>query len=146
MQLSPHFSLSEMVASQTAAENGIDNTPDAEVIANLSTLAAGLEKVRTLLGDHSMRVTSGYRCSALNAAVRGVPNSAHLSGYAADFVCPDFGTPLQIVHAIVASDIQFDQCIQEGDWVHFSVAPDMRRQVLTAEFHAGGNTTYSEGA
>ena len=110
---------------------------------NLGVLATGLENVRGLLG-HSMRVDSGFRCTELNAAVGGAKTSAHMLGYAADFVCPGFGNPLEIVRAISASDLVFDQCIQEGTWVHISFDPKSRRDVLTAIFGVGG-TSYRKG-
>ena len=143
MKLSEHFTLEELTFSQTAIRKGIDNTPSLEVVAHLTHLAGCLEQVRALLGG-PVRITSGYRSPALNAAVGGSKASAHMSGYAADFVCPPFGSPLQIVKAIAASDIQFDQCIQEGTWVHISFDPDARRQVLTAHF-SNGKATYTEG-
>jgi hypothetical protein len=143
VKLSPHFSLDELTRSATAVRLGIDNTPPEGVFANLGILAQGLEEVRELLG-HQLHIDSGYRCDILNAAVRGSRNSAHTKGYAADFVCPAYGTPLEIVRAIVASDIQFDQCIQEGTWVHISFDPQMRREVLTAHF-SGGKVSYTAG-
>lgn len=144
MQLTEHFALSEFVYSATADAQGIDNTPAAEVIANLTTTAHGLELVRSLLG-FPLRITSGYRCPTLNKAVKGVPNSAHLTGFAADIVCPEFGTPLQIVQAVVKSGIRFDQCIMEGTWAHISFDPAMRQETLTASFDANGNATYTHG-
>ena len=144
MQLSEHFSLDELTASTTAVRLGIDNTAPPEVVEALKVAAAGLEQVRTLLG-RPMHIDSGYRCPQLNAAVRGAKNSAHMSGFAADFVCPDFGSPIEIVHAIQASPIPFDLLIQEGTWVHISFAPNLRRQVLTAHFGPAG-TTYTQGA
>ena len=138
-QLTPHFSLDELTRSDTAVRLGIDNTPSPEIVANLQMLAYGLEKVRFLLGLLNRRIiiSSGYRCSALNKALHGAENSAHMYGYAADFICPDFGTPLDIVKKIADSDIKFDQIIQEGTWVHISFDPKMRRQVLTAHFNNG---------
>ena len=136
MQLSPHFSLEELTFSSTAVRLGIDNAPSSAVVANLTTLCSTLEQVRSLL-DGPIEIDSGYRCPALNAAVRGVPISAHVQGYAADFICPDFGTPQEIVTMIVDSGIKFDQLIQEGTWVHISVYPIMRQQVLTATFTNG---------
>ena len=144
-QLTDHFSLEELTASSTACRLCIDNTPhDIQILANLQLAAEGLELVRALLGK-PMHIDSGYRCETLNRAVNGAVASDHLLGYAADFVCPDFGTPLEIVTCIVSSDIKFDQCIQEGTWVHISFNPRMRQEVLTAHFGAGG-TTYTQGA
>lgn len=143
MNLSEHFTLEEMLFSDTAQRLNIDNSPPLEVIAHLTVAANGMEKVRALLG-YPIRVNSGYRCPDLNKAVGGSKTSAHMTGYAVDFVCPKFGAPIQIVKAIAGSSIVFDQCIQEGTWVHISFDPRARRQLLTAHFGAGG-TTYTVG-
>jgi SH3-like domain-containing protein len=92
-----------------------------------------------------MTIDSGYRSPALNVIIGGVASSAHISGYAADFICPTYGTPLEIVKEIASWDgFDFDQIIQEGTWVHISVAPTMRRQVLTATF-TDGVASYQKG-
>jgi len=127
MQLSEHFSLEELTAT---AHRGIDNTAPANLYPHLEALATGMEAVRALLG-HPIHINSGYRSPALNKAVGGVPNSAHMSGYAADFICPEFGDPLAICRAVVESPIKFDQVIQEGSWCHLSFAPTLRRSILT---------------
>lgn len=146
MKLSPHFTLEELTRSATALERDIDNEPDDDIVGNLKVLAVGLEAVRAMLGGHALHINSGYRCEQLNIAVRGSKNSAHMRGLAADFTCNGFGTPLEVVQAIVASDIQFDQCIQEGKWVHISFDPQLRRQIMTAHFDSAGNATYTKGA
>ena len=145
MQLSEHFSLEELTNSSTAQRKGIDNTPpNEEVMDHLRVLASGLERVRHILGA-SMHIDSGYRCPALNKAVGGVTTSAHTTGYAADFICPDFGTPLQIVKLLAEPHaMEFDQMIQEGTWVHLSFAPTMRGEVLTASF-TNGKASYTKG-
>jgi hypothetical protein len=142
MQLSNHFSLEELVRSDIASRKGLDNTPTPEIIANLTELALGLEKVRELLG-HPIYVSSGYRGPKVNSAVGGSKNSAHMRGYAADFTSPGFGTPQDICHAIMDSTIDYDQLIFEGTWVHFSNDPQMRRMNLTAHF--GNGVTYTNG-
>lgn len=143
-QLTPHFASEELCFSSTAVAHGLDNTPTPEVLDHMKVLAEGLEQVRTCLGA-AMHIDSGYRSPELNKLVRGVPTSAHVTGYAADFICPTFGTPLDIVHKLQTSGIHFDQVIQEGTWVHISFAPTMRQEVLTAHF-AGGKATYTHGA
>ena len=131
MQLSPNFSLSELVYSETAEERGIDNTPPPEVVENLKRLAAGLEAVRALLGA-PLEISSGYRCAALNEAVGGSSTSQHLQGLAVDFECPAYGTPLKVADAIGRSGLDFDQCILEyGRWVHLSFSDAPRRRLLT---------------
>lgn len=144
IMLSDHFSLEELIFSSTAAVHGIDNNPPFEIVARLRSLAYGLETVRAWLGGRPLHIDSGYRCPALNQLVRGVPDSAHVQGWAADFICPDFGPPLQIVRSLQNTTLTFDQLIQEGTWVHISFAPTKRRQVLTAHF-VNGKATYQEG-
>ena len=68
---------------------------------------------------------------------------AHPKGFAADFICSQFGTPLKIVQALAKSKIKFDQLIMEQTWVHVSFAPAMRQQILTATF-TGGVPLYKE--
>lgn len=130
MRLSPHFHLDEFTTSQTAARHGISNAPTAAVIERLKTTAAGLEKVRASLGKPIL-VSSGYRSPEVNRRVGGSPTSAHLKGWAADFISPGFGSPLAICHAIVEAKVPFDQLIEEGTWVHISFDPRMRGEVLT---------------
>ena len=143
MNLTAHFTLEELSFSSTAYRLGIDNTVPNGLLPNMQVLATGLEKVRIFLG-FPMYIDSGYRCLALNTMVHGSKNSAHISCFAGDFICPAFGTPLMIVQALAASGIKFDQLIQEGTWVHISFAPAMRQQVLTATF-VDGNASYKLG-
>ena len=144
MQLSKNFKLNEFTASQTATRKGIDNTPAAPIIERLRMLANTLEQVRSLLGDNSIRISSGYRCINLNRAIGSGDSSAHVQGYAVDFTCPNFGTPKEVANKIAQSDIKYDQIIYEGTWIHLSVDPRNRRDVLTAHFK-GGKATYTKG-
>lgn len=129
MQLSENFSLEEMTATQ---HRNIDNaSPPAEVVARLRNTTAQMELVRGALGNRVITVSSGYRCPALNRAVGGAKTSAHLTGDAVDFNCYGFGDPLAVCRALAASDLTWDQMIEEGTWVHLSFDPRMRRQILT---------------
>lgn len=91
--LAPHFSLEEFLQSPTADSRKICNLPNspaelARVLNNLTRLAHGLEVLRGKL-NRPLRITSGYRCPALNAAVGGVNNSRHMQGCAADVATTD---------------------------------------------------------
>ena len=137
MNLSPHFSLVELVASQVATRKGIDNTPAPAIVANLTRLAALLEQVRALV-DAPITISSGYRSPALNRAVGGAANSAHALGLAADISTTKLA-PKALALLIRQSDIAFDQLIYEGTWVHIALSAGApRRQVLTAKFASGG--------
>jgi len=143
MNLSPHFTLAELTASDTAVRLGIDNTPSPEVLANLTRVAAMLERVRELVGS-PIRVSSGYRSPALNRAVGGAKDSAHMLGLAADITVPVM-SPKALALLIRESGLICDQLIYEGQWVHLGLslgAP--RQQVLTAKFTAG-RASYTEG-
>jgi hypothetical protein len=133
--LSPHFTLEEFIFSQTAARSGIDNTPSPEIKNSLIRIAETLEQVRSLIGGSVIRVSSGYRGPALNAAIGGSKTSAHMNGLAADFTAPSFGTVYDLAKIISSSDIVFDQLIHEyGSWVHIGLAPagvQPRRQLLS---------------
>ena len=142
--LSTHFSLDEFTASQEATRHNIKNTPSATVVENLRMLAALLEQVRTLLGSHSIHISSGYRSLMLNRAIGSNDTSAHVRGYAADFTCPAFGKPIEVAKEIAESNLKFDQLIYEGTWVHISCDPQNRRQLLTARFK-DGHTYYTTG-
>ncbi|MGF6936859.1 zinc D-Ala-D-Ala carboxypeptidase [Paraburkholderia sp. UCT70] len=146
-RLTDHFSLDELTQSETAARRRIDNTPSPAIIENLTRTAQTLEQVRALLGSRPVLVSSGYRSPALNAAVGGAANSAHMTGLAGDFICPGFGSPLEICRKIAASNIGFQQMILEGTWVHLAIpatGEKPARQILTANFGPGA-TTYANG-
>ena len=134
MKLSPNFALDELTASETAARYGIDNTPDQATIQNLTRLANALQEVRALLGNKVIIVSSGYRSPELNQKVGGSATSDHCKGLAADFICPSYGTPDEIVRVVMASAIPYKQVIREFDkWVHFSIPEEgesPRKQAL----------------
>jgi hypothetical protein len=146
--LQQHFRLSEFLRSDMAIRKGIANLPGPAEMRNIETvLAPGLARVRNLL-QSPMLITSGYRSPELNRAIGGASSSQHTQGLAADFVCPEYGTPKTIARRLkeMASLVRFDQLIWEGTWVHISfVAGAPRGQVLTAHFGADGRVTYSEG-
>ena len=143
--MTEHFSLDELTASQEATRHGINNKPSEKVVENLRMLATLLEQVRELLGGGAIRISSGYRSLALNRHIGSSHTSAHIFGYAADFTCPSFGTPLEVAKKIAGSNLKFDQLICEGNaWIHISCDPKNRRQLLTASFK-GGKAFYKEG-
>lgn len=143
---SADFTLGEFIASDTAVRLGLDNTPPDEVLATLlEVLIPSMQGVRDILGVPVI-IRSGYRSPAVNAAVRGSQGSDHLTGHAADFVAPAFGTPRAVAGRLVGlmPGFKFDQLIHEGGWVHLSFAPRRRNQVLTAHFGSEG-VRYTQG-
>ena len=131
MRLTRNFSLEQLIYSETAERERIDNTPGPDVIENLRRLALGLEQVQALIG-FPLEISSAYRCPELNSLVGGTETSQHTKGQAADFTCAEFGPPLDIIKAVRDSGIEFDQCILEyAQWVHLSFSKTPRVKVLT---------------
>ena len=121
MNLTPHFTLEELTASETAERNGWDNSPNDQELANLTRLADFLEQVKVVLNGKPIMISSGLRTKKVNDAVGSRDTSQHRIGCAADFRVPGM-TPDQVVKAIVASGIGYDQIIREFDrWTHISV-------------------------
>lgn len=144
-RLSAHFTLSELTFSATAVRKGIPNIAPPAIIDQLILTADRMEKVRDLLGGKPIRVLSGYRSPAVNTAVGGSKTSAHRTGHAVDFVCPEFGTPSQVAAHLAKHLTGYDQIIEEfGDWVHVGFGPNKRMQKLTAR-KVGGQTRYTPG-
>lgn len=141
-KLTPHFSLEELTHSVQAITLGIDNKPTPEHLANLQTLAYGLEVVRHTV-NRPINITSGYRCQALNTAVLGVRNSAHALGFAADFTAQD--QPARLTALALVDALPFDQLIYEASRgiVHISFDPRLRQQVLTQR--GGAGTPFEKG-
>jgi zinc D-Ala-D-Ala carboxypeptidase len=139
--LTPHFTLEEFTDSQTAARNGVHNVPKegSQARENLQRLAETMERVRTILNNAPILISSGYRAPKVNAMVGGSKNSKHMSGLAADFTCPGFGAPLAICDELedYMIELEIDQLIHEFEtWVHLGLcAKDMqpRHQTLTID-------------
>jgi zinc D-Ala-D-Ala carboxypeptidase len=148
MNLTEHFTLDELLASDMALRHSINNVPaDPHITGNLHVLASGLERVRAILA-RPMVITSGYRNERVNKLVGGSRNSAHLRGLAADFKVP--GMSARDVCLIIQNhaSIGFETLIMEGTWTHIDFTDAARAPdgtVLTAHFIPGHPTSYSKG-
>ena len=148
-----YFTLQECIHSDTAEARGIDNTPgavhEAHIVESIETLIDPLREAWEAycrqhdLGKVGIRISSGYRGPALNAAVSGSSTSAHCHGYAFDLV-PTNGRMQEFKHFCRAflAGRAFDQLISEGEdnhnvpsWMHVGYKhPDgkqQRRQYLS---------------
>jgi uncharacterized protein YcbK (DUF882 family) len=130
-QISVHFTLEELTHTD---HREFDNTPNEAETTNLQRLALFLEQVKEVLGGKPIMVNSAFRCKQVNDAVGSKDTSQHRIGCAADIRVPGM-TPDEVVKAVIASGIGYDQIIREFDrWTHISVpnTKDMtpRRQAL----------------
>jgi putative chitinase len=152
MQLSEHFKLNEFTKSETAIRKRIDNTPGPAHASNLQKVCEKiLEPVRRHYGK-PVRINSGYRGPALNAAVGGSSKSQHCNGEAVDFEIDGLANPE--LAKWVSENCDFDQIILEfydpkegpnSGWVHASYSEGKnRKQILTA-VSVNGKTVYKPG-
>jgi uncharacterized protein YcbK (DUF882 family) len=142
MQLTPNFSLAELTHTD---HREFDNTPNDAELANLVRLADFLEQVKAVLGNKPIMVNSAFRCKQVNDAVGSKDTSQHRIGCAADLRVPGM-TPDEVVKAVIASGIGYDQVIREFDrWTHISVpntvADKPRKQALIID--KAGTRAYS---
>ncbi len=117
-----HFTLQELTRSDTARRLGINNTPSASAIQAMHALVNDvLDPLRDAWGG-PIRVTSGYRCPALNQAVGGTPHSQHQRGEAADITVGSPSRNRRLLALIKRLDLPVDQCIDEKgcSWIHVS--------------------------
>ncbi|MCQ2246370.1 MAG: D-Ala-D-Ala carboxypeptidase family metallohydrolase [Bacteroidaceae bacterium] len=122
MQLTKNFKLEEFAKSETAQKRGIDNSIPAALIPNITALCENvLQPLRDAVGV-PVKISSGYRCPALNKAVGGSANSQHMKGEAADIVIPDKKTGLKWFEWM-RTHLTYNQLIWEtnsrgGSWIH----------------------------
>ena len=131
MNLSEHFTLEELTHTD---HRELENIPNETELTNLKRLAEFLETVKGVLGGKPIMVNSAFRSKMVNDAVGSKDTSQHRVGCAADIRVPSM-TPDEVVKAVIASGIGYDQIIREFDrWTHISIPNDPngkpRRQAL----------------
>lgn len=135
MQLSKNFTLREFLISQTASRGGFKEqySPPESIINNLKRLAVtAMQPIRDEFGI--INITSGYRCLRVNRAIGSSDGSDHVRGHAADFIS-HVHNELTMAKWI-QKNINYDQLILEfgtlrsPSWLHLSVNPKMRNQIL----------------
>lgn len=151
MNLSANFNLRELTRSDTADRLDIDNQPNEEQIESLRLLCENiLQPVRDHFGK-PVKITSGFRCSALNQAAGGSATSDHCKGQAVDFEIDGLSNP--DVAQWIMDNLEYTQLILEfyvqgqpnSGWIHCSFDPNnLKKQELTAT-KVAGKTTYLNG-
>jgi hypothetical protein len=151
MNLSKNFTLNELTKSETAIRLDIDNTPNDEQIESLRLLCENiLQPVRDHFGK-PVKISSGFRCPAVNQATGGSATSDHCKGQAVDFEID--GLPNPDVAQWIMDNLDYTQLILEfytqgqpnSGWIHCSFDPaNLKKQELTAT-KVAGKTTYLNG-
>jgi len=131
-KITEHFSLEELIYSQTARAKGIDNTPNQDQIDNLTRLTENvLEPLRKAI-NRPITISSGFRSEELNKEIGGAKYSQHIEGEAVDIVCDG----LVDAFRYIVRHLYFDQVIFETvgtkSWIHVSLASKLNRnEILT---------------
>lgn len=145
------FKTSDFFKSNKALELSIINRPpkqdEAEVMTNLTLTCQKVNEINSAVKkhfglDHFLILTSGYRCLALNSAIKGSKTSQHMRGQAADLILAkrikkDGKVVVvylnnQILFDFIKKTTTFDQLLIERACVHFSIkAEDNRSKVGT---------------
>jgi zinc D-Ala-D-Ala carboxypeptidase len=134
-QLTEHFTLAELLISQTASRMRLDNTPSEDIKRNLKLTA---QKILQPIRNHYQRpvvVSSGYRSLPVNRAVGGSSRSQHMTGQAVDFTVP--GVDNYSVALWISQNLKYDQLILEfytggnSGWVHVGYSSAHKMQTLT---------------
>ncbi len=126
-----NFKISELIYSDTAIKNNINNMPDINSLDSmLDLIFYCLQPIRNKI-NKPIVITSGFRNNEVNRLVKGKNNSQHLKGQAVDFVIKGMNIG-DIIDFIKKSDVEYDQLINEyNKWVHISfVKGKNRKQIL----------------
>ena len=138
MQLTAHFTLAEMTASQTAREKRIKNEPDQQAVVNLMALCLMVLEPLRIAMNEPIKIGSGYRSQKLNKAVGGVANSQHMTGQAADLCIDGDMAKGKRWFRWIRTHCTFDQLIFEHNakgsyWVHVSYSAQGRNRMQVIE-------------
>lgn len=149
-----NFPYSELVVTD---HREFDNTPTehekcmiggkeviVNAVANLPRLSQFLGKLKLdVFGGKVVHVNSGFRSEKVNGAVGSSNTSDHRRGCAADIRVEGM-TPDQVMKAIIASGLPFQQIIREYDrWTHVAIpthegdAPAMNKMIIDKETPKG---------
>jgi hypothetical protein len=142
MNLTKNFTLEELTITD---HREFKNEPSPSERTNLVRLANFLEQVKVALGGKPVMVNSAFRCKEINDAVGSKDTSQHRVGCAADLRVPGM-TPDQVVQAIMAAGLPYDQLIREFDrWTHISITndPQGKPRGQTLIIDAKGTRLYS---
>ena len=149
--ISSYVSYNEVVYSQTAIRNDIENSPNITQLSNIRVAAEELfDVLRDWVGG-PVKINSCFRSEELNNRIGGAKSSQHMANNGGAFDIDDtykHKTNAQMFQHI-KDNLDFDQLIWEfGDdnnpnWVHVSYKSEgNRKQVLRAIKDDDGRTKY----
>ena len=149
-----YFNLSQLIYSDTANNNNINNLPGIDNNPNSSIIIQNLKNLMINVGDRiyekygNMVISSGYRSNTLNKKLKGADNSQHTKGEALDIQIPGKNTS-EIFNWAIENIPTYDQIIWEfpekgeSSWVHISYSNNNRKDKLLATNNTSLQTAYN---
>ena len=149
-----YFNLSELIYSDTAKANNINNLPGIDKDYKKSNIINNLKKLMENVGDkiyeqyNDVVISSGYRSNQLNKELNGADNSQHIYGEAIDIQVPSRNTS-EVFNWAVSNIPAYDQIIWEfpekgeSSWIHISYSFFNRNDKLLATNNTTLRTTYN---
>lgn len=135
MTLTQHFSFEELTRTGQTALQEANRQEALPYVERLKAVAEMLEVIRSRFGP--VRVSSGFRGPAVNAAVGGSASSQHSKGEAADITCASCDVEILHKWIVTESGLRFGQCILEKPpgraWVHISLGAPWRAAAKCGE-------------
>lgn len=122
-KISKFFTWKEMIQSKAAEKEHIDNVPDQVVTKlNLIKLANTLDLVRAHI-DAPVIINSGYRNAKVNKKVKGVENSLHMEGKAADISFTRKGDYEKALTFLKKhrTTLNIDEIVPYGTYIHVGI-------------------------
>lgn len=127
-----NFTYGELIKSDVAMRNGIENIPNEEQWVCLEKLAVKiLQPVREHFGR--IRITSGFRCVELCEKVGSNKNSNHTKGQAADFEPMRESVTLFDILRWVHENLDYRELIAEffpDGWIHAAYREGGNEKIL----------------
>ncbi|EEF91983.1 D-Ala-D-Ala carboxypeptidase family metallohydrolase [Bacteroides cellulosilyticus] len=128
-----YFTIAELCKSDTADRLGIDNRCKKEHVVNMTALVDNVLDPLREAYRKPITVNSGFRCPALNKAVKGSATSDHMTGRAADITGGSPKENKRLFYLIQSLGLPFKQLIDEKNfsWIHVSYDDgNIKKQVL----------------
>ena len=143
--ISKHISYKEATFSNTAVRKGIDNTPNADQLANMKLLAEMVFEPLRIWYGKPIKISSFFRSKALNKAVGGSFTSQHVTGQAIDI---DRDLDNKRLFDYICTKLKFTQLIWEfgndenPDWIHISYDKNNLKGEILRAIKNGQKTHY----
>jgi len=153
-RISAHIAYSEGIRSELAKRLDISNEPDEQQLIRMKLVAERIFESAREHFDVPIYISSFFRSSALNRALKGAKGSQHMAnnGASIDMDCDVYGEITnKELFDYISEELYFDQLILEnvgedgtGGWVHCSYKKEGNRNEVLIMTKINGKSTYTK--